>query len=62
MLVCFFHVICTRLSHFIYQQYAEIWALDEKDPFTRPDGGESVDDVASRLANAMATMESEYEG
>lgn len=36
--------------------------MDEKDPFTRPEGGESVDDVASRLASAMATMESEYQG
>nr|KJB47465.1 hypothetical protein B456_008G040700 [Gossypium raimondii] len=47
------------LSH---DKYTEIWAMDEKDPFTRPEGGESVDDVASRLASAMATMESEYEG
>ncbi|MBA0688139.1 hypothetical protein Goari_005944 [Gossypium aridum] len=44
------------------KQYTEIWAMDEKDPFTRPEGGESVDDVASRLASAMATMESEYQG
>ncbi|KAB2051099.1 hypothetical protein ES319_A12G032900v1 [Gossypium barbadense] len=47
------------LSH---DKYTEIWAMDEKDPFTRPEGGESVDDVASRLASAMATMESEYQG
>ncbi|XP_022762956.1 metal-independent phosphoserine phosphatase [Durio zibethinus] len=47
------------LSH---EKYTEIWAMDEKDPFTRPEGGESVDDVASRLASAMATMESEYHG
>ncbi|KAK6253971.1 hypothetical protein QUC31_015691 [Theobroma cacao] len=47
------------LSH---DKYSEIWAMDEKDPFTRPEGGESVDDVASRLASAMATMESEYQG
>ena len=45
-----------------YKQYLEIWAMDEKDPFTKPEGGESVDDVASRLASAMATMESEYQG
>ncbi|KAF5745806.1 metal-independent phosphoserine phosphatase isoform X1 [Tripterygium wilfordii] len=45
-----------------HDKYSEIWAVDEKDPFTRPDGGESVDDVASRLADAMTTMESEYEG
>ncbi|XVE48741.1 hypothetical protein DITRI_Ditri01bG0026400 [Diplodiscus trichospermus] len=47
------------LSH---DKYPEIWALDEKDPFMRPEGGESVDDVASRLASAMAAMESEYKG
>ena len=45
-----------------YKQYPEIWAMDEKDPFMRPEGGESVDDVASRLSSAMATMESEYQG
>ncbi|KAB1997712.1 hypothetical protein ES319_D12G042100v1 [Gossypium barbadense] len=45
-----------------HDKYTEIWAMDEKDPFTRPEGGESVDDVASRLASAMATMESEYQG
>lgn len=28
----------------------------------RPEGGECVDDVASRLANAMATIESEFQG
>lgn len=47
------------LSH---EKYPEIWAMDENDPFTKPEGGESVDDVASRLASAMATMESEYQG
>lgn len=45
-----------------HDKYAEIWALDEKDPFMRPEGGECVDDVASRLANAMATIESEFQG
>lgn len=35
------------LSH---NKYAEIWALDEEDPFKRPEGGESVADVASRCA------------
>lgn len=44
------------------QQYQEIWALDEKDPFQRTEGGESVDDVASRLGRAMALMELEFEG
>ncbi|KAJ0010033.1 hypothetical protein Pint_34113 [Pistacia integerrima] len=45
-----------------YEQYAEIWALDEKDPFMRPEGGESVNDVASRLASAMVSIESEFQG
>ncbi|XP_062176596.1 uncharacterized protein LOC133881638 isoform X1 [Alnus glutinosa] len=45
-----------------HDKYAEIWDLDQKDPFMRPEGGESVDDVASRLANAIAIMESEFQG
>nr|CAN59902.1 hypothetical protein VITISV_002890 [Vitis vinifera] len=45
-----------------HDKYPEIWALDEKDPFTRPEGGESAADVAGRLAHAMATMESEFQG
>jgi len=45
-----------------HDKYAEIWALDEKDSFMRPEGGESVDDVASRLAKALAIMESEFQG
>lgn len=44
------------------EQYPEIWALDEKDPFMRPEGGESVNDVVSRLATAMAAMELEFQG
>lgn len=42
-------------------QYPEIWALDEKDPFMRPPGGESADDVVSRLATAMESMEAEFQ-
>ncbi|KAK2665712.1 hypothetical protein Ddye_004286 [Dipteronia dyeriana] len=45
-----------------HEKYPEIWALDEKDPFMSPEGGESVNDVASRLSVAMATMESEFQG
>ncbi|KAK4798646.1 hypothetical protein SAY86_030972 [Trapa natans] len=45
-----------------HEKYSEIWALDEKDPFQRPEGGESVDDVASRLAIAMENIESEFQG
>ncbi|XP_073012595.1 uncharacterized protein [Typha latifolia] len=47
------------LSH---DKYAEIWALDEKDPFRSPEGGESVADVASRLATALAAIEAEFQG
>ncbi|OAY52196.1 metal-independent phosphoserine phosphatase isoform X1 [Manihot esculenta] len=45
-----------------HDKYPEIWALDEKDPFMQPEGGESANDVATRLATAMATMESEFQG
>ncbi|CAL9022968.1 unnamed protein product [Prunus brigantina] len=47
------------LSH---DKYHDIWALDEKDPFTKPEGGESVNDVACRLAVAIATLESQFQG
>ncbi|XP_058090673.1 uncharacterized protein LOC131237051 [Magnolia sinica] len=47
------------LSH---EKYTEIWALDEKDPFMSPEGGESVADVVSRLTTALATMEAEFQG
>lgn len=45
------------LSH---DKYSEIWALDEKDPFQPPEGGESVADVASRLTKALVDLESEF--
>ncbi|XP_050232684.1 metal-independent phosphoserine phosphatase [Mercurialis annua] len=45
-----------------HDKYPEIWALDEKDPFMQPEGGESVDDVAARLARAVAITESEFQG
>lgn len=47
---------------FHHQQYSVIWDIDEKDPFVAPEGGESVKDVASRLARAMSIMDSEFEG
>ncbi|XP_064991178.1 uncharacterized protein LOC135585868 isoform X1 [Musa acuminata AAA Group] len=47
------------LSH---DKYAEIWSLDEKDPFLPPEGGESVADVVSRLAVALAAIEAEFQG
>ncbi|XP_024455947.1 uncharacterized protein LOC112327361 isoform X5 [Populus trichocarpa] len=30
---------------FSHDKYPEIWALDDKDPFMQPEGGESVNDV-----------------
>jgi len=36
--------------------------MDEKDPLVGPEGGESVKDVAGRLARAVASIESEFEG
>ncbi|CAK9177912.1 unnamed protein product [Ilex paraguariensis] len=45
-----------------HDKYSEIWALDEKDPFTQPEGGESVADVVSRLTSALVTIESEFQG
>ncbi|KAJ8498021.1 hypothetical protein OPV22_008573 [Ensete ventricosum] len=47
------------LSH---DKYAEIWSLDDKDPFLPPEGGESVADVVSRLAVALAAIEAEFQG
>lgn len=43
-------------------QYPDIWALDEKDPFMQPEGGESVADVVSRLTSALINMESQFRG
>lgn len=45
-----------------HDKYTEIWALDEKDPFQKPEGGECVDDVASRLAKAMVDIETDFQG
>ncbi|KAH6777113.1 Phosphoglycerate mutase family protein [Perilla frutescens var. frutescens] len=45
-----------------HDKYPEIWALDAKDPFLPPEGGESVADVVTRLTSALALMESEFEG
>uniref|UniRef100_A0A7N0T934 Phosphoglycerate mutase n=1 Tax=Kalanchoe fedtschenkoi TaxID=63787 RepID=A0A7N0T934_KALFE len=44
-----------------HEKYPEIWDLDAKDPFARPEGGESVSDVASRLAKALEAIESEFQ-
>ncbi|CAL5377931.1 unnamed protein product [Camellia sinensis] len=45
-----------------HDKYSEIWALDAKDPFMKPEGGESVSDVVSRLTSALITIESEFRG
>lgn len=45
-----------------HEKYSEIWALDEKDPFMPPEGGESVVDVASRIALGLAAIEAEFQG
>ncbi|KAK4437560.1 hypothetical protein Salat_0089900 [Sesamum alatum] len=44
-----------------HDKYPEIWAMDEKDPFMQPEGGESVADVVTRLTRALAIMESEFQ-
>ncbi|KFK30443.1 hypothetical protein AALP_AA7G261700 [Arabis alpina] len=44
-----------------HDKYQEIWDLDERDPFMRPEGGESVDDVVSRLATAIESIEAEFQ-
>lgn len=47
------------LSH---EKYAEVWAVDEADPFMAPEGGESVADVASRLAAVLSSSDTEFHG
>ncbi|XP_076914977.1 uncharacterized protein LOC143574175 [Bidens hawaiensis] len=49
-------------EHQSHDKYSEIWDLDEIDPFKRPEGGESVADVVSRLTNALVQIESEFQG
>ncbi|GKD89478.1 metal-independent phosphoserine phosphatase isoform X2 [Tanacetum coccineum] len=46
-----------------HEKYSEIWDLDEKDPFMKPEeDGESVADVVSRLTSALVQIESEFQG
>ncbi|KAI8553907.1 hypothetical protein RHMOL_Rhmol05G0052800 [Rhododendron molle] len=45
-----------------HDMYSVIWALDEKYPFVKPEGGESVLDVVSRLTEALITIESGFQG
>ncbi|KAF6157786.1 hypothetical protein GIB67_038254 [Kingdonia uniflora] len=45
-----------------HEKYSEIWALDAKDPSMRPECGESVEDVVTRLTTAIAAMETEFQG
>ncbi|OVA00599.1 Histidine phosphatase superfamily [Macleaya cordata] len=52
-----------EVSIFNLHQIRLIWAVDEKDPFMKPEeGGDSVADVVSRLATAVETMEKEFQG
>ncbi|XP_051146745.1 uncharacterized protein LOC127262204 [Andrographis paniculata] len=44
-----------------HDKYPEIWAMDEINPFTQPEGGESVADVATRFTRALGMMESTFE-
>ncbi|KAI3745274.1 hypothetical protein L1987_58384 [Smallanthus sonchifolius] len=43
-----------------HDKYSEIWDLDEKDPFMKPEKG--VADVVSRLTSALVQIESEFQG
>ncbi|CAJ1971642.1 unnamed protein product [Sphenostylis stenocarpa] len=46
-----------------FLQLPTVFAIrHEKDPLVGPEGGESVKDVAGRLARAIATIESKFEG
>lgn len=45
-----------------HEKYAEIWNLDEKDSFSRTEGGESAADVASRLTNVLVQIERDFQG
>ncbi|KAI3875082.1 hypothetical protein MKW98_019655 [Papaver atlanticum] len=46
-----------------HERYADIWDHDEKGPLMKPEeGGESVADVASRLATAVETIEKDFQG
>eukprot|EP00249_Psilotum_nudum_P013078 c24141_g1_i2 orf=543-1034(-) len=45
-----------------HDHYREIWALDENDPFTGPDGGESAADVANRVIKVLPVIEADCEG
>ncbi|PNT60723.1 hypothetical protein BRADI_5g03697v3 [Brachypodium distachyon] len=47
------------LSH---EKYAEVWAVDEADPYIAPEGGESVADVASRFAAMLSSADMEFHG
>ncbi|XP_047323210.1 uncharacterized protein LOC124926923 [Impatiens glandulifera] len=45
-----------------HDKYAEIWGLDENDPFMKAEeGGESVFDVSSRLIPALIAIDAEFE-
>ncbi|KAH7285487.1 hypothetical protein KP509_33G030600 [Ceratopteris richardii] len=45
-----------------HEHYPEIWALDEYDSLVGPAGGESVADVAARLAKIIEQIETDCQG
>ncbi|EFJ32765.1 hypothetical protein SELMODRAFT_85568 [Selaginella moellendorffii] len=42
--------------------YAEIWEIDARNPLVGPEGGESVADVAKRVAAVIPQLELQHEG
>lgn len=46
----------------IVKQYADIWSVDEAHPYTAPEGGESVADVANRFSAVLSSTETEFHG
>eukprot|EP00850_Spirogloea_muscicola_P014728 SM000107S14094 [mRNA] locus=s107:309038:310568:- [translate_table: standard] len=43
------------------EQYADVWAMDGKDPAWCPEGGESVTSVARRILDLLQALEVEYQ-
>ena len=46
----------------VLKKYSKIWALDEQNPLIGPDGGESVEDVATRMYKVIQRIEMECQG
>ncbi|KAL0920620.1 hypothetical protein M5K25_009766 [Dendrobium thyrsiflorum] len=60
--ICYSPFSRTTHTAKIVADYAEIWVLDEKVPFTSVEGGESVADVCSRISIALTALETAYQG